>query len=143
MWLKPWALSLDKAKERLKYIWVPEIMPFLNTNSHMKTKPYNFDLMFPCNTERYDRHGCFGTKFRGEGGDLYLFWKWAILVSVQGHFWRFSLKLVSTGSCLASKKSNLQPKKIVVSIIFDQIFLLPLIWWSLPRWRTHGGRHKS
>ena len=24
----------------------------------------------------------------------------------------------------------------------DQIFILALIWWCLPRWRTHGGRHK-
>ena len=36
-------------------------------------------------------------------------------------------------------------KKILTSTssrFLDQIFLLPLIWWSLPRWRTHGGRHK-
>ena len=40
-------------------------MPFLDTNSHLATKPYNFDIMCQGNSENYDRHGFFGTKFRG------------------------------------------------------------------------------
>ena len=40
-------------------------MPFLDTNSHLKTEPYNFDIKCQSNSERYDRHGFFGTKFRG------------------------------------------------------------------------------
>ena len=40
-------------------------MPFLDTNSHLKTKPYNFDIKFQGNSESYDRHGFVGTKFRG------------------------------------------------------------------------------
>ena len=36
-------------------------MPFLDTNSHLKTKPLNFDLKFQC----YDRYECFGTMFKG------------------------------------------------------------------------------
>ena len=40
-------------------------MPFLDTNSHLTTKPYNFDIKCQSNSESYDRHGFFGTKFRG------------------------------------------------------------------------------
>ena len=40
-------------------------MPFLDTNSHLTTKPYNFDIKFQSNSESYDQHGFFGTKFRG------------------------------------------------------------------------------
>ena len=40
-------------------------MPFLDTNSHRTTKPYNFDIKCPSNSESYDQHGFFGTKFRG------------------------------------------------------------------------------
>ena len=40
-------------------------MPFLDTNSHLTTKPYNFDIKCPSNSESYDQHGFFGTKFRG------------------------------------------------------------------------------
>ena len=51
-------------------------------------------------------------------GPMYLFWGWAIIVSVQGNFWEILLKLVLTGFCSASKQPNLQTKKdIVVSII--------------------------
>ena len=39
-------------------------MPFLDTNSHLSTKPYNFDIKFQSNSESYDRHGFSGTKFR-------------------------------------------------------------------------------
>ena len=40
-------------------------MPFLDTNSHPTTKPYNFDIKCQGNSESYDRHGFFWTKFRG------------------------------------------------------------------------------
>ena len=40
-------------------------MPILNTNSHLTTKPYNFDNKCQSNSESYDQHGFFGTKFRG------------------------------------------------------------------------------
>ena len=40
-------------------------MPLLNTNSHLTTKPYNFDIKCPSNYQSYDRHGYFGAKFRG------------------------------------------------------------------------------
>ena len=40
-------------------------MPFLDTNSHLTTKPYNFDEKCQSNFESYDRHSFFGTKFRG------------------------------------------------------------------------------
>ena len=34
-------------------------MPFLDTNSHLTTKPYNFDIKCQRNSESYDRHGFF------------------------------------------------------------------------------------
>ena len=40
-------------------------MPFLDTNSQMRTKPYNCDIKCQRNSESYDRHGIFGTKLRG------------------------------------------------------------------------------
>ena len=40
-------------------------MPFLDTNNHLTTKPYNFDIKCQSNSESYDQHGFFGTKFRG------------------------------------------------------------------------------
>ena len=40
-------------------------MPFLDTNSHLTTTPYNFDIKCHSNSESYDRHGFFATKFRG------------------------------------------------------------------------------
>ena len=45
-------------------------MPFLDTNSHVTTKPYNFDIKYQSNSESYDWHGFLGTKFRG--GQNYL-----------------------------------------------------------------------
>ena len=46
-------------------------MPFLDTNSHLTTKPYNFDIKCQSNSESYDRHGFFGTKFGG-GQNFYV-----------------------------------------------------------------------
>ena len=46
-------------------------MPFVDTNSHLTTKPSNFDIKCHSNSESYDRHGFFGTKFRG--GQNFLF----------------------------------------------------------------------
>jgi len=40
-------------------------MPFLDTNSHLTIKPYNLDIKCQSNSESYDQHGFFGTKFRG------------------------------------------------------------------------------
>ena len=40
-------------------------MPYLDTNSHLTTKPYNFDIKCQSNSESYDQHGFFGTKIRG------------------------------------------------------------------------------
>ena len=40
-------------------------MPFLDTNSNLATKPEYFDIKCPSNSESYDWHGFFGTKFRG------------------------------------------------------------------------------
>ena len=39
-------------------------MPFLDTNSHLMTKPYTFDIKYQSNSESYDRHGFLGTKLR-------------------------------------------------------------------------------
>ena len=40
-------------------------MPFVDTTSHLTTKPYNFDIKCHSNSESYDLHGFFGTRFRG------------------------------------------------------------------------------
>ena len=40
-------------------------MQFLDTNSHLTTKPYNFDIKCQSNSESYDQQGFFGTKLRG------------------------------------------------------------------------------
>ena len=40
-------------------------MPFQDTNSHLTTKPYNFDIKCLGNSESYDQHIFFGTKLRG------------------------------------------------------------------------------
>ena len=46
-------------------------MPFVDTNSHLTTKPSNFDTKFQGNSESYDRHGFLGIKF--EGGHSFFF----------------------------------------------------------------------
>ena len=45
-------------------------MPFLDTNSHLTTKPYNLDIKYQSNSESYDQHGFFGTKLTG--GQIFL-----------------------------------------------------------------------
>ena len=40
-------------------------LPFVDTNSHLTTKPYNFDIRCQSNSESYDWHGFLVTKFRG------------------------------------------------------------------------------
>ena len=40
-------------------------MPFVDTNSRLTTKPRNFDIKCQSNSESYDRHSFYGTKFRG------------------------------------------------------------------------------
>ena len=44
---------------------------FVDTNSHLTNKPHNFDIKCQSNSESYDRHIFFGTKFRG--GQNFLF----------------------------------------------------------------------
>ena len=40
-------------------------MQFLDTNSHLKTKPYNFDIRCQCNSKSYPQYFfCCCTKFR-------------------------------------------------------------------------------
>ena len=39
-------------------------MQFLDTNSHLTTQPYNFDINCQCNSKSNDQHGLLGTKFR-------------------------------------------------------------------------------
>ena len=39
-------------------------MAFLDSNSHLTTKPSNFDIKFHINFESYGRHSFCGTKFR-------------------------------------------------------------------------------
>ena len=40
-------------------------MPFLDTNSHLTTKPYNFDIKCQCNSESYDHHGFLALRLGG------------------------------------------------------------------------------
>ena len=40
-------------------------MPFLDTNSHLITKPYNVDIKCQINSESNDQQGFFETQFRG------------------------------------------------------------------------------
>ena len=39
-------------------------MPFIDTNNHLTTEPYNFEIKCHCNSESYDWYGFFGTKCR-------------------------------------------------------------------------------
>ena len=47
-------------------------MPFLDTNSHLTTKPYNFDIKCHINSESYDEQGFFVIKLRG-GGQIFFY----------------------------------------------------------------------
>ena len=40
-------------------------MPFVDTNSHLTTKPNIFDIKCQSNYESHDQHSFFGTNFRG------------------------------------------------------------------------------
>ena len=64
---KSWAKAVNRKVELLKPTTPKNciFMPFMDTNSHRTTKPYNFDIKSPSNSESYDRNGFFGTKFRG------------------------------------------------------------------------------
>ena len=46
-------------------------MPFVDTNSLLKTKLYNFDSQCKYNSESYEQHGFFRTKI--EGGQTFKF----------------------------------------------------------------------
>ena len=43
-------------------------MPFVDINSHLTTKPSNFDIKCKINSESYDRQG---TKFKGDQNFLF------------------------------------------------------------------------
>ena len=79
-------------------------MPFLDTNSHLTTKPQNFEIKCPSNSESYDCHGFFGTKFRGvrvffiNGGSFFqrerVLWGWLFGTShIAFHTQMFSFSL--------------------------------------------------
>ena len=53
-------------------------MTFLDTNSHLKTKPYNFDIKFQSNSESYERHGFWGPSL---GGLQILYYQWEVFSS--------------------------------------------------------------
>ena len=40
-------------------------MPFLDTNSHLTSKPYNCDIKCPGNSESYEQHGFWGPSLVG------------------------------------------------------------------------------
>ena len=40
-------------------------MPFVDTNSHLMTKPYNLDIKCPINSESYDQHIFWGGQVEG------------------------------------------------------------------------------
>ena len=40
-------------------------MQFVDKNSNLTTKPSNFDIKCQSNSESYDQHVFFGTKFKG------------------------------------------------------------------------------
>ena len=48
-------------------------MLFVDANSHLTTKPYNFDIKCQCNLESYDQHVFFGTHLRGGGVKVFFF----------------------------------------------------------------------
>ena len=47
-------------------------MPFLDTNSHLTTKPYNFDIKCQSNSESYDQHVFFWGPSLGGGQNFLL-----------------------------------------------------------------------
>ena len=50
-------------------------MVFVDSKSHITTKPSNFDIKCHINFEIYDRHSFFGTKFRGGPDFFYIQWE--------------------------------------------------------------------
>ena len=49
-------------------------MAFVHTNSHLTTKPFNFDIKCQSNSESYDRQFFWGTNFQGVQ-NFYLPWE--------------------------------------------------------------------
>ena len=67
-----------------------------------------------------------------------------IFVKVIQRFWCVQHVGLMFLKKIHQKQPNLQTKKTLLflsSRFLDQIFLLPLICWCLPRWRTHGSKH--
>ena len=79
-------------------------MPFLDTNSHLRTKPYNFDIKCLSNSESYDRHSVFGTKFRGGQNFLLLVGVFYNEIEYSGADWPVPLLLPFTLKVLHIKK---------------------------------------
>ena len=67
-WWTNQELKQETVKVELLKPTTPEnciFMPFVDINSHLTTKPYNFDIKCQSNYESYDWHGFFGTIFTG------------------------------------------------------------------------------
>ena len=50
-------------------------MLFVDTNSHLTTKPHNCYIKCQSNSQSYEWHNFLGTKFRGGQDFFYLWWK--------------------------------------------------------------------
>ena len=46
--------------------------PFVDTNTHLTTKTYNFDIASLCHSESNELHGCYGTNFGGGQNFVFL-----------------------------------------------------------------------
>ena len=69
---------------------------------------------------------------------------WSIPVSVQSYFDAFSAEDEQTGLdwFLLSQTFNQKGKLLFhISSLLYQKYLISLIWWWLPCWRTHGGNY--
>ena len=52
--LKQWTVTVELLKQTTPKNCI--FMPFLDTNIHLTTKPYNFDIKCQSNSKSYDRH---------------------------------------------------------------------------------------
>ena len=55
-------------------------MAFLDTNSHLTTKPYNFDIKCQYNLESYDRYGFLAPSL---GGFRLIYLRWKVFFSTR------------------------------------------------------------
>ena len=107
-------------------------MPFLYTNSHLTTKPYNFDIKCWRNSENYDWRGFFGTKFRRGQNFLrtvggfynereYSGADWMVLLLPPLVTWGNTFKIITIISFLSYMVMNrsLKLSKFLISFPFD------------------------